>query len=360
MVLNRGVRWGVGLVLIAAMVLVLAWAYRLGRHGRQAESELDRPLQTPLRAETQKGETLITLDASDLAATPIEVSSLEKVTRPAVVTAYGRVLDLTPLLDLQSRFAVALAQEEEARTALGTARREYERFKNLHNQGGIVSQKQVEDAQAAVRTSEAGVRSSETSRRALYDSIRQDWGPVVAEGLERGTARFQRWAAGKELLVEVTLPSEVRTATVPKTAAIRGGNGAPVEGALVSPAPQSNPDIQGVAYLFEAPGASQGASGSGSQDLLPGMAVTASLPVGQMQRGVVVPQDAVVWKDGKAWVFLRRDAGHFVRRAVVLDSPAGKEGWLIPADQLPDLPVVTQGAQVLLSEESRGDIRPET
>ena len=166
MVLNRGVRWGVGLVLIAAMVLVLAWAYRLGQRGRQAESELDRPLQTPLRAETQKGETLITLDASDLAATPIEVSSLEKVTRPAVVTAYGRVLDLTPLLDLQSRFAVALAQEEEARTALGTARREYERFKNLHDQGGIVSQKQVEDAQAAVRTSEAGVRSSETSRRA--------------------------------------------------------------------------------------------------------------------------------------------------------------------------------------------------
>ena len=309
---NRGVKWGAGLLLAAAVALSLAWAFRMGQRGRQAESEMDRPLQTPLRAETQKGETLITLGASDLASSQIEVASLEKVTRPTAVTAYGRVLDLTPLLDLQSRFAAALAQEEEARTALLTARREHERFKHLYDQGGIVSQKQVEDTQAAVRANEAGVRSSETSRRALYDSIRQDWGQVVADGLERGTADFQRLAAGKEHLVELTLPSGTQTASLPKDAVIRSGSGAPVNGKLVSPAPRSDNDIQGEAYLFEVPAASQGAAGSGAQGLLPGMTVTASLPAGQVQRGVVVPDDAVVWKDGKAWVYLQEGRRPFL------------------------------------------------
>jgi multidrug efflux system membrane fusion protein len=319
---------------------------------------MDRPLQVPLRLETQHGETVITLDPSDLAATKIETTPLEKLARPATVTAYGRVLDLTPLLDLQSRFAASSAQEEQARTALVTAQREYERFKNLYDQGGIVSQKQVEDAQAAVQANEASLRASATARQALYDAIRQGWGQVLAEDLERRTPEFQRLASRKELLVELTLSPGAQPATPPMLAVIRSGNVGPVQGNLVAPAPQSNADIQGVAYLFAVPAASQGAGGPTAQGLLPGMAVTAWLPAGPVQQGVVVPDDAVVWKDGKAWVYLKKAPSQFVRRGVILESPTGR-GWFIPEDQLPDLPVVIRGAQVLLSEESRGQVRPE-
>jgi multidrug efflux system membrane fusion protein len=204
---------------------------------------MDRPLQVPLRLETQHGETVITLDPSDLAATKIETTQLEKLARPATVTAYGRVLDLTPLLDLQSRFAASSAQEEQARTALVTAQREYERFKNLYDQGGIVSQKQVEDAQAAVQANEASLRASATARQALYDAIRQGWGQVLAEDLERRTPEFQRLASRKELLVELTLSPGAQPATPPMLAVIRSGNVGPVQGNLVAPAPQSNADI---------------------------------------------------------------------------------------------------------------------
>ena len=89
------------------------------------------------------------------------------------------------------------------------------------------------------------------------------------------------------------------------------------------------------------------------------MAVTASLPAGPAQRGVVVPEDAVVWRDGQACVCFEKDPGYFVRRDVTLDSPTGR-GWFVPEDRLPDLPVVTRGAQVLLSEETRGQLRPES
>jgi multidrug efflux pump subunit AcrA (membrane-fusion protein) len=82
-----------------------------------------------------------------------------------------------------------------------------------------------------------------------------------------------------------------------------------------------------------------------------GEPVTAWLtPSPKPQDGVLVPRDAVVWHEGKAWAYLQAAPDQFVRRQVPTDRPM-KDGWFVAAGFSPGQRLIVQGAQQLLSEE---------
>jgi len=74
--------------------------------------------------------------------------------------------------------------------------------------------------------------------------------------------------------------------------------------------------------------------------------------------GVIVPAQAVVWHAGKAWAYLKQDeqtfARHEVSAAEELDGGWFNAGGFQPGDE-----VVVSGAQLLLSEELKYQIRNE-
>ena len=68
--------------------------------------------------------------------------------------------------------------------------------------------------------------------------------------------------------------------------------------------------------------------------------------------GFVVPEAALVWQQGKAWIYLRTGATSFERREIVPERPAPDGGYIVT--HLPaDAQIVVRGAQMLLSEEYR-------
>jgi hypothetical protein len=69
-----------------------------------------------------------------------------------------------------------------------------------------------------------------------------------------------------------------------------------------------------------------------------------------------VPESAVVWLQGKAWVYLRTGPETFVRREVTPDL-AGPDGGYIVSGLAADTQVAVRGAQMLLSEEFRAQVR---
>ena len=90
--------------------------------------------------------------------------------------------------------------------------------------------------------------------------------------------------------------------------------------------------------------------------LLVGMNLLAYLAVGPTIRGVIVPTSAVVWWQGKAWVYLQRGQDRFARREVPAESPL-QDGWFVVNGFSGGDHVVVKGAQLLLSEEFRGQIQ---
>jgi multidrug efflux pump subunit AcrA (membrane-fusion protein) len=86
------------------------------------------------------------------------------------------------------------------------------------------------------------------------------------------------------------------------------------------------------------------------------MNLTAYLPEGSELKGVLVPKSAVVLWQGKSWVYVRKDADHFVRRETPTDVPTA-EGWFVTQGLAPGDQTVVKGAQLLFSEEFRSQIK---
>jgi hypothetical protein len=96
-------------------------------------------------------------------------------------------------------------------------------------------------------------------------------------------------------------------------------------------------------------------SGIDTKALMPGFSEDA----GEKQiLGVVIPDSAVVWLDGRAWAYVQKGRGSFIRQEVVTNHPVEK-GWFVTKKFQNGDRVVVQGAQLLLSEEFRVQIQIE-
>ncbi len=327
----------------AAVALLLAFG---AARGAADEDDNVPPASAPPRVAVVNGETVVTLDAATLARSGIAAEALAAQRHQEETAAYGVVLDLTELAQARGSLVVAQATAAKARAALVASRAEFERVRALHAAGRNASDKALEEADARARSDEADARAAEAALEAQAAAARQRWGTVVAGWLERGSPALDALLAQRERLVQVTAPPGAAPDPAPAAATVRA-DGAAVEARLVSPAPRTDPRIQGASFYYAAPAAS---------GLLPGAAVAAFLPIGEARTGVVVPAAAVVWWQGRAWVYVEERPGRFVRRVVATGAPVAGglfvTGGVVAGDR-----VVVRGAQMLLSEEGRGAVQ---
>jgi hypothetical protein len=113
----------------------------------------------------------------------------------------------------------------------------------------------------------------------------------------------------------------------------------------VSPATRTDPRIQ-IELLRCA---------SGDSGLLPGMNTTSTcLPA--TYEGVFVEDTAIVRWQGRSWVYLRVGPDTFKRQPISTDQPVSDDDYVVR-----DIPagseIVMRGAQVLLSEEAKSELR---
>jgi hypothetical protein len=85
------------------------------------------------------------------------------------------------------------------------------------------------------------------------------------------------------------------------------------------------------------------------------MNILAYVPAGPMLQGLFVPASAIMWWQGKTWVYVQIDSNQFVRRQVVTEFPVD-DGWFIRRGLSKNDRIVTRGAELILSQEFRSQI----
>jgi multidrug efflux pump subunit AcrA (membrane-fusion protein) len=91
-----------------------------------------------------------------------------------------------------------------------------------------------------------------------------------------------------------------------------------------------------------------------------GMRVVARISMGGAPvTGVIVPSAAVVWHAGKAWAYVKDDKEDSFARFEVSTADETPGGWFNAIGFDDDDEVVVSGAQLLLSEELKYQIRNE-
>ena len=129
------------------------------------------------------------------------------------------------------------------------------------------------------------------------------------------------------------------------------GTAQPVAADFLGRAAATDPQVQGAGFIFVVTNAPSA--------LTPGLAVTGFLQLpGEPAHGVVVPDAAVVRSDGRAWIYVQTGDTDFARREIILDHPA-PGGWFETNSVAPGDKIVVTGAQTLLSEERKSQIKLE-
>lgn len=322
-------------------------AFVMGRKELAREQDRERPIEAPTRVSIKDGESVVTLDSAAQSKAGLVMATLKRVSRQEEVQAYGTILQLRGLMDLQNTYIVAKAKADTMRVTVEASRKEYDRLKVLHENQNV-SAKVFQAAEAKWRTDAANAGAAQQALRVLESTVRQRWGEVIANWLFDNAPALNRLVQQEEVLIQVTLPLGAKVLSPPETARVQVPAGALSAAKLVSVSPQTDPRIQGKSFFYIA--------SAEKAALLPGMNVLVYLPVGSQVKGVVVAASAVVWWQGKAWVYVQRDSDHFVRREISTDMPV-QDGWFVRKGLKAGERTVLRGAQALLSEEFRSRIQ---
>jgi hypothetical protein len=301
------------------------------------------------RVEIVDGVPVVALEDEDRDRAGVETAILEAVQYRPEILAKGLVVDIQPLLAHRGTCLSAINDVEMARTRLGVARREYQRLSDLNAQGGSIATKRVQEAEAQVRIERVAVAGAETRRDTLIDEARQGWGPEVAGWLlEDDPTTLQGLIMGEQVLVQLVMP--VGTTMPPNVTDVSvsaaRGDDRERPATYVSPAPYTDPMIQGESHFFRAD----------SSGLRAGMQTVLRIPIEASPRtGVIVPDAAVVWALGQSWAYLALDEEHFARIAVATDIER-PDGWFVSDGIAPGETIVVTGAQTLYAEEFRWQV----
>lgn len=336
------------LILLAVGAIVAGltvWGFLQGHKQQAEERERERPVKAASRVMAQDGGTAVVLDAATQKRADIGVAPVHEMSRRGEIEAIASVLAAQELIDLRSGYIAARAQADKAKAALQASHGEYERVKELHNDEQNLSLKALEAAQAQWRIDEAAARGAGEAVDAVEQSARQKWGGVLAAAAIADAPLFRRLGGQREVLLRVAVPSGAGMTKAPAKLQVAANDGSLKTARLVSPSPLADPRVQGATFFYSAR----------ADGLLPGTTLTAYLPSGAQQAGAIVPAAAVVWWQGKAWVYVQTGPGRYLRRELA-GAVAVEQGWFAPG-AFRGAQVVVRGAQTLLSEELRSQIQ---
>lgn len=343
------------IAVMAVIIALLSWSviyYSRDELGTQAKGR-DDDVKTTSMAGEDDGRPVVKLSPQSQKAAGIVVAPLEAMRREAGFEAYGMVMGLQPLTELRARYLAAAAEVSAARVSAAAAESEAARMDALFRDDRNVSEQAAKAAHARYQAEVARKVAAEQSAASLRDAMRGTWGDAVtawATNPESQTMRaLQQQSA---FLVQMVFPYEhARTgqrAAISIAPTVSRGN---VHAAsYVGDSPQADPSYPGetVFYLVNGGG------------LRAGMRVAARVRAGGAPvEGFVIPSAAVVWHAGKAWAYVKDDDGQSFERREVATTDEVEGGWFNAEGFDDDDAVVVSGAQLLLSEELKYQIRNE-
>ena len=292
------------------------------------------------------------------------------------------VIDPQPLAEWRGRLQAALQELAAARAVASASQLELSRVQALFDDDRSASQRALESASAQMLADAARERSAQSRATTLRDGARAAWGPVVAGWLEAPDgAALQRVVTGREALLRTVLRADDTGPSPAQLDLIPPGRSEPIRAQGLGPVAPVTTEAEagGRHLLFLAPGAGLGI----------GLRLNASRPghgTEAAREGGLVPASAVIWHAGQSWIYVREaldgtdEADLNEGKQAAKPTPAASsaeairidrfqrrglpnalrlgEQWFVPGLETDD-PVVVRGAQLLLSEELKSQIKNE-
>lgn len=303
-----------------------------------------------------KGAATLILPIASQQQSGIKTNKLQSTSHQASTTLFGTVEAIDGLVDLRTRYLAAMAESNVIRTSITSAQQNLKRLQLLNQDDKNVSDRVVHEAEATLKNEQAKLSAANTLTQGIQDNMRQVWGATLTNWATNKSVatHLSSFLQSNEVLLKITLPFDVTLNNQALLKINQIGLQTPLATAsFVSEAAQADGTLQGKTYFYRAP----------ANNLRAGMRISARLESEkQSSTGVIVPHEAVVWFANQAWVYQKVSADKFIRRLISTETEIESEaisGWYNSTGLAANDEVVITGAQLLLSEELKYQIKNE-
>jgi len=266
-----------------------------------------------------------------------EIKSLGIATAPAQIASWRQQISGYGVVTALDTIAVNDAEVMTAQAAAVQSQAAASRARSLATgEEAAVSREVLETAQSKAAADQAALMLARRKTDAAFGH-NAPWHDAASR-----QAIMARLASGRSVLVRVTFPLGALGNAIPATLQIaRLG---------------ANPKSWTSSTIWEAP-ADNAFPGRGFYALLDGSDlaqnehITATVPVGAAQAGVIVPAAALIYGDNEAWVYVQTRPETFLKTRIDIGKPLG-EGYFVADGIRAGQRIVTGGAGLLLARET--------
>ena len=346
------------LIVQVLLILILLWLLIYFGRDEFNETNVDNntsKISQPLLVSNNEI-NFITLSAKIQKNSGIKTQVVQSSNYKKNLTNYATVLNIDILIEQKNRLNEIKNQINILTNELDKDKKNYERFKFLNDDNKNVSDKALQEVRVTYENTKIKLLATQELVSGIKQNIRAQWGETILSMIDKGIKKelFEFLLEDKARIVKVTL-AENTSNEPPKNISL----------ALID-----SPDEKFLAnYLAEAPTLDKSLKGKTffyivfSNKLRIDSKVIANLVMDNLpsnsDRYLAIPKEAVIWNAGQAWVYIKTDENKFVRKVIETDNES-PNGWVIKEEEIKenDL-IVINGAQLLLSEEFKYQIKNE-
>jgi hypothetical protein len=338
----------------AILIVTLFWM--LVFYGKDefdtAQETREEEIETPSRVSDKQGISIVTISPEVQNNSGIQTAKIRAANYTGEIKSFGNVVGIDSLIDAKTQYLNLRSEMSVIQSTSSHNLQQYQRLKTLNTDDKNVSDRAVQESLALVNADKAKIQGLELQVKNLLSNMKLKWGESLTNLIteDKLPAHLQGLMNRKYVLVQASLPINTPTPEIGSIIQITpiNENIQPIPATYISPATQSDASGLGKTYYYSAPA-----------DLLRiGMRVnvqaTAKAPT---SNGVVIPNSAVVWYAGTPWIYLKQGKQQFLRKPISTDTEVDS-GWF-NQNISTDSEIVTRGAQLLLSEEFKYQIKNE-
>ncbi len=299
----------------------------------------------------EAGYPTVKVSGASQAASGIQTRVLAPARARPTLRVHGVVLPVQGLLEMRTRLRSALAEVQALQAAQSASAQEARRVERLFDDERNLSERALQAARAQSKQDAARLAAAAEQVAGLRAGLQAGFGTALARLAEAaGPGLLEDLGAQRQVLVQVAVPAGAPQGWLASLKIGPAGQPGALRGArLLSSAPQADGSLSGETYLYAV----------APEGLRAGMRVSGHLEGAGAQRdGVAVPASAVIWHGGRAWAYVREEDNEFVRHPVATAEESAA-GWFNESEFEPGDEIVVSGAQLLLSEEQKSEIRNE-
>lgn len=350
--MNKKALWIIGAQIVFIVILIWTIVF-VGRDEYESlQSEDEEEIESPLRVSEQNGLQVVKLNLATQKNSGISVQPLQAYNYHGNIKVLGSVISIQTLVDYNSQYQQLKAQLALAESVLPNHQLQYQRYKQLNEDDKNVSDKAVQEAQALVINDQTQIKTAQAQIKALTDTIIAQWGQPLATLVTKHPTPgpLHDLLMQKKVLVQVSFPLNFKAPEGNSSILISPiqDEVPPIRADYVSQSIQTDISNIGKTYFYSAP----------ADYLRVGMRVNVvPANASSSMKGVIVPNQAIAWHGGMAWIYVKTKPDTFLRKPVASDIELDN-GWF-DNSLSPGTEVVTRGAQLLLSEEFKFQIKNE-